>query len=188
VTSAALARLHSAIADLSNGALSTLRILTLRNESGEGEATDAVFRMAVGTNTIVDNFHAGGIAANVDMVTGVLGLATDIGLRPDLGWCDRHPTTGAKIFGRRLPFWEEAIDLVQRGHALFPNRTIIGWDVAILESGPCAVESNGSPDLDIHQRCGGAPLGRARLGELLAFSVEQALAARAALTPASEAG
>ena len=31
------------------------------------EATDAAFRMAIGRNTVVDNFHAGGIAAAVEI-------------------------------------------------------------------------------------------------------------------------
>jgi hypothetical protein len=36
--------------------------------------------MAIGNNTTVDNFHAGGIAAPVDLRTGALGRATDVGL------------------------------------------------------------------------------------------------------------
>jgi hypothetical protein len=58
---------HPDIADLSNGALATLRILTVENERGEFEPTHAVLRMAVGGNTTVDNFHAGGVAAKVDL-------------------------------------------------------------------------------------------------------------------------
>lgn len=168
---------HPALADLSNGALSTVRVVTIRDEHGGYEATDAVFRMAVGFNTVIDNFHAGGLAANVERSSAELGPATDLGLRPDWGWRARHPS-GGTIAGRKLPCWSETIDLVQRAHAAFPDRVIIGWDVAILADGPCLVEGNGSPDLDIHQRCSRTPVGRTRLGELLAFHTRRALAAR----------
>jgi hypothetical protein len=162
---------HSSVANLCNGALSTVRIVTCQDEHGHPDATDAVFRMAVGAGPIVDNFHAGGIAAAVDIDSGVLGPATDMGLRPERGWCDVHPDTGARITGRILPFWQELKDLVIHAHAAFADRVIIGWDVATLDDGPCIVEGNGAPDLDIHQRCSGQPLGSRRLGELLATHV-----------------
>ena len=170
------ARNHAATRDLSNGALATVRLLTCRSERGGHEATDAVFRMAVGANTVVDNFHAGGIAAAIDMATGTLGPATDMGLRPERGWCEVHPDTGARIAGRTLPYWPETLALAVRAHGAFPDRVIIGWDIAILDDGPCVIEGNGAPDLDIHQRCSGEPLGARRLGALLALAILQALA------------
>jgi len=170
---------HPALADLGNGALSTARIVTILNEHGVPEATDAVFRMAIGSNRIVDNFHAGGLAASVDMKTGELGRATDLGLRPEIGWRDAHPT-GAVITGRKLPFWPEALELAKRAHAAFADRVAIGWDVAFLADGPSLVEGNGGPDLDIHQRCARTPVGATRLGELLAFHTQRALEARRA--------
>jgi hypothetical protein len=102
---------HPLIADLSNGALITMRIMTCRNEQGGIEVTNAVLRMARGLNTVVDNFHAGGIAAKVDLQTGELGRASDRGVRTVIGWCDTHPDTGAQIFGRRLPLWSETLAL-----------------------------------------------------------------------------
>ncbi len=175
---------HPALTDLSNGALGTVRVVSIQDEHGGYEVTDAVFRMAVGSNTVIDNFHAGGLAANVARSNAELGLATDLGLRPDWGWRESHPS-GAIIAGRKLPCWSETIQLVQRAHAAFPDRIIIGWDVAILADGPCLIEGNGAPDLDIHQRCSRTPVGRTRLGELLAFHTRRALAARDAAAPAT---
>jgi hypothetical protein len=160
---------HADVRDLSNGALSTIRLLTCMNEAGGYEATNAVFRMAVGGNSLVDNFHAGGIAAAVDMASGVLGPATDLGMRAERGWCDRHPNSDAAITGQRLPHWPETLAMACRAHAAFPDRIMIGWDIAVLDEGPQIIEANGSPDLDIHQRCEGRPIGNARFGELLAF-------------------
>jgi hypothetical protein len=171
---------HPDIADLSNGALSTLRILTIENERGEFEPTHAVLRMAVGRNTTVDNFHAGGIAAKVDLRSGELGPATDIGLRPDRGWCASHPDTQARIEGRVVPFWRETLDLVSRAHAAFADRVLIGWDVAILKEGPVLIEGNAGADVDIVERIHGEPLGDSRFGELLAFHLRRAIADRGA--------
>jgi hypothetical protein len=170
---------HSAIADLGAGALCTVRMLTCETEDGRYEATNAVFRMSVGGNNVVDNFHAGGIAAPIDMATGELGSATDMGLRPERGWCAAHPDTGAPIAGRRLPFWRETKDLACRAHAAFSDRVVIGWDIAILERGPCLVEGNGAPDVDLIQRPCRAPLGKSRFGELLAHHLRRLDADRA---------
>ncbi|MBI2717631.1 MAG: hypothetical protein HYX36_02580 [Rhizobiales bacterium] len=164
---------HPELNDINNGALATVRFVTCRNEVGGFEATDAAFRMAIGKNNTVDNFHAGGIAANVDMQTGRLGPASNMGLTPGVGWCTVHPSTGAAIEGRVLPLWPQVIDLACRAHAAFPDRVVVGWDIGILPDGPALVEGNIKPDLDIHQRVTRAPMGDGRLARLLAFNVER---------------
>ena len=166
---------HADVADVNNGALATVRIVTCRNEAGGFEATDAAFRMAIGKNSTVDNFHAGGIAAAVDMQTGRLGPASNMGLKPGVGWRTDHPDTGAPIEGRILPLWPEVIDLALRAHEAFPDRVVVGWDIGILADGPAVVEGNIKPDLDIHQRVTRAPMGNERLAKLLAFNVAKLL-------------
>ena len=158
---------HRDMLDLSNGALATIRIMTFQNEFGAYEATHALLRMAIGANRLVDNFHAGGIVSAIDMHSGQLGPASDIGLRPDVGWCDRHPDTGATISGRHLPFWSETVDLACRTHSVFAPRLVIGWDIAITDQGPLIIEGNGNPDLDMLQRAYRAPIGNTRLGEIV---------------------
>jgi hypothetical protein len=173
---------HPEMADLSTGALATVRAVTCRNERDEFEVTNASLRMAQGRHSIVDNFHAGGIVAKVDLRTGVVGPATDgaMALGPGRGWCDRHPDTGAPITGRTLPFWPETLDLARRAHATaFADHVIIGWDIAILADGPRLVEGNKGPDLDLVQKSHREPLGNARLGTLLAFNLRRTIAGRA---------
>lgn len=163
---------HSDIADLSIGVLSTIRLVTCRDEAGGYAPTHAILRMARGAEATVDNYHAGGIAASVDMESGELGPATDMGGNAETGWLDCHPDTGAVIVGRTLPCWSETLDLARQAHAAFPFCTVVGWDIAITGSGPVVIEGNSSPDVDIMQRPCGAPLGRSRFGELLAFHVK----------------
>ena len=90
-------------------------VAALLREKGDYEVTDAALRMSVSPASPVDNFHAGGIAAAVDVRTGRLGQATDLGMGPDFKWHDVHPLTGAQITGRQLPVnRQHAIDFIRR--------------------------------------------------------------------------
>jgi hypothetical protein len=171
---------HPDLLDLSAGALATARVVTVLNESGEFEAALAVFRTAVNARSPVDNFHAGGIVAGIDLVTGELGQAHGGGSQGmprvrDMACCDSHPLTGAKMTGRRLPFWPEVKDLARRAHALVPNLAVVGWDIAITFTGPVIVEGNSSPDVDLMQVGHQAPMGETRVAAALAFHARRAL-------------
>ena len=166
-------RNHPELGPLNNGALSTVRILTCLNEAGEPEIVGAAMRMAIGGNHVVDNLHAGGIAAAVELETGVLGPASNLGADCRLGWMDCHPVSGARIKGTQLPMWDEVRDFAVRTHRAFADRLLVGWDIAITADGPILVEGNGCPDLDIMQRFVRHGVMAARLGVLLAFHVSQ---------------
>ena len=127
----------------------------------------------LGENVTVDNVHAGGIAAAVDLATGRMARATYAGFDSSMGWIDRHPETGGAITGRSLPMWDDVCDLVRRGHSAFCDWAVVGWDVAITADGPRLVEGNSGPDVDLIQRPLGTAFGNARFGELLAFHLEK---------------
>lgn len=166
------------ISNLSNGALSTVRVMTCRNECDECEVTTAVFRMAQGKTAIVDNFHAGGIVAPVDIHTGVLGYGIDGGkLGGGARRFESHPDTGGRIAGRGLPCWQEVLDLARSAHVkAFADQVAVGWDIALTNEGPRLVKGNKGPCVDLLQRPHGEPLGTSRLGELLAFNLKRAMA------------
>jgi hypothetical protein len=159
---------HPDFDDINAGALSTFRLVTALDEREQPELIGAVLRMPSRAGSAVDNFHAGGIAAPVDAATGRLGAASDMGLKATTRWHAVHPVTGGKIEGRVVPYWPEVKQLVADAHARLGDRVVIGWDVAVLADGPAIVEANGLPDQDILQRIHQAPLGEARLGQLLA--------------------
>ena len=157
--------------ELANGALSTVRILTCL-DGEEPRIVAAAARMAIGGNHVVDNLHCGGIAVGIDLDTGALGLASNLGADSSLGWISHHPGTHARIAGRTYPMWHEACRLALRAHHCFGDRIIIGWDIAITEDGPVIVEGNGSPDLDIAQRFGPSGLMDGRFAACLANRLE----------------
>jgi hypothetical protein len=179
-------RTHPALVPLTAGAVPTVRALTCLDEDGVAELVGAVFRMSIGDNRTVDNFHAGGIACAVALDTGELGLASDLGLDARLGWLRHHPTTSARIAGTRLPCWDETRALACQAHAAFGDRVVIGWDIAIAEDGPVVIEGNRGPDTDIMQRfmetgfCNGH-----RLTDLLAHHLRARGHIAAADVPAS---
>ena len=165
-----LVRAHPALARLTSGALPTVRALTILDERGWPELVAAVFRMSIGSNRTVDNIHAGGLACAISLSDGTLGIASDLGSSAGLGWHERHPTTGARIKGLQLPYWDEVKALAVKAHAAFRDRTIIRWDIAIDREGPVIVEGNRGPDMDLMQRF--MDVGfceHHRFGELLAY-------------------
>jgi hypothetical protein len=148
-----------------------LRIVTASNEADQGEIIGAAFRVASNAGSIIDNFHAGGLAAAVDLDSGRLGRATDMGIGVNSAWHQRHPVTGAVIEGRILPLWPQIVRLAETAHSLLADRIVLGWDIAILEDGPCLIEANSFPDLNILQRTNLAPLGNGRLGQLMVHHI-----------------
>jgi len=166
------AKPHPAIAELTSGALSTVRATTCLDEKGEPEVVAALFRTSIGSNQTVDNIHAGGLGASIDLATGTLGKASNLGMDATLGWVSRHPDTGAEIEGRKLPLWEEVKALAVQAHRAFSDRVLVGWDIAITDRGPVVVEGNSSPDVDIVQRFG-VPACRSRFGELIAWHLRK---------------
>jgi hypothetical protein len=169
---------HPELAEVSSGALSSIRVVTCLDETGQPEVTHAVLRMARTPGIVVDNFHAGGIASAVDLDSGIVGRATDLGLHRDTQWFDQHPTTGAHITGRRIPMWDDVLDVARRAHRAFGDQIVVGWDVAMLADGPHLIEGNKGPDFDIVQRTTRRPIGRSRVGELLAYHLRRALSGR----------
>jgi hypothetical protein len=117
--------------------------------------------------------HAGGIGALVDVASGTLGKASNLGSDARLGWFSAHPDSGAKIEGRVLPFWEETKGRAVAAHRHFSDRVVVGWDIAILEDGPIFIEGNGNPDLDILQRFMRTGLREHRFAALLAHHLRQ---------------
>jgi hypothetical protein len=106
---------------------------------------------------MVDNFNAGGVAAPVDLATGVLGPGVARYLTD--GSFDTHPTSGAPITGFALPLWSDAVALALRAHDCFPWVPFVGWDVVISSDVPRLLEANMTWSAELYQRPQGKPMG-----------------------------
>jgi hypothetical protein len=156
---------HPALADLSPGALPTLRVMTAINEAGEPEACDRVIRLSGGGPRAVDNFNAGNIVASLDREGRILRGHRRVGRHVEE--VAVHPASGSAIAGRKIPDIGEAVALAVRAHGAFRSGfRVIGWDVGVAASGPCLIEGNWNPGSDILALASGRSLGDTRLGAI----------------------
>jgi|GEM_PF-2301547 len=154
---------HPTIIDLTGGGFSTLRVITGIGVSGVVEVVAAAFKMPVGRG-VADNFAAGGIAAPIDLESGELGYAVPKKLLGEK--YEHHPDTGGRICGRKLPFWNEIVEISMSAHLCYPKFVFLGWDIGIDESGPVVVETNALWDVELIQRPYMSPLGGTRFVDI----------------------
>lgn len=131
------------------GGLSTLRVVTLRRADSGIAVLGAFVRFAT-KGSIVDNFHAGGIASPVDLTTGILQAGTTEEAQQSCWDHARniraHPDTGVEFAGRMAyPQLEEARELCLRAHRLLgPELMLCSWDVVPTAEGPVLLEASSS--------------------------------------------
>ena len=160
---------HQAISELHPGALCTTRVVTCRAPAGSVEHLASIFKMPR-SKCINDNLTTGGIAIAVDETSGVLGRGITKDLAADR--VDRHPDTGRKIVGVRIPYWHQLIQLCLQAHEAFPTFPFVGWDVGVTENGPVLVEGNPDCGFEGVQRAHNRPLGESRFAEIFISHME----------------
>ena len=133
--------------------VNTMRIITFNNH-GKPQILWMGLRVGNGINAI-DNFHAKGMAVNIDINTGKLvGNAID----KDLNEYVEHPTTHIKFDGFQIPCFEEAKKMVLEACLESDKILVVGWDVAISDKGPVIIEGNRRPGFDIVQVLSGGKI------------------------------
>ncbi|MBQ0037608.1 MAG: hypothetical protein KBS74_02950 [Clostridiales bacterium] len=139
---------HPELSRMCPASVNTLRVVTVcskrRSVTPDGKHMDiayATLRIGAG-NSVVDNFHSGGICAAVDLATGKL---TTHGTDMDCHVFKTHPMTGVTIKGFQIPCFEEAMDMVRQACQMEMAEGLIGWDIAISENGPVLIEVNMDP-------------------------------------------
>jgi Sugar-transfer associated ATP-grasp len=128
---------HPDIAALGITGLATLRVVTY----GTGDdirIPRAALKLPVGT-TGLDNYHAGGIAAPVDVESGRVGAGAG---RLGLEWLSSHPETRKRFEGMFVPLWDEVLRQTRRAAMSMPDFRSVGWDVAVTPDGVRIVEAN----------------------------------------------
>ena len=123
---------HPDIAKLNESSLNTLRLITMKDETGAVKLFYSGLR--VGRSGMwVDNFSAGGVTIS----------ATEEGqlCEEDSNGDEAHPDSGILYTDVVIPYFSDAVNLVVNAHAAWFSSLIgIGWDVAITEDGPVLIE------------------------------------------------
>lgn len=142
---------HPEMCKLSPTSVNSLRFVTFSSNSkpvtADGKMMDIAYSIVRfgREGAIVDNLHSGGMVANVDLETGC--LSTDGADRNGDMWTT-HPDTGVTIKGFKVPYFEEAREMVKEAIATRKVEGYIGWDIAISENGPMLLEVNDRPGSD----------------------------------------
>ena len=136
---------HEALAALCPTSVNTLRIATLLGDKKQG-VVYAYLR--IGNGKVMDNVDCGGMAAPVDLKTGVL---CGVGANKAGDAFERHPMTGARIPGTAIPYWQEAVAMCLEASRVVPQVRFVAWDVAITPDGPVFIEGNSFPSHAIPQ-------------------------------------
>lgn len=146
-------RQHESINQISSSSINTIRIVTVKNKN-QIDIISAVIR--IGVNNHVDNFSAGGIAAPVDIETGIVYMPAvkKIGSIK----YENHPITKTLILGFKIPFWDEIVEMITEAAWIVPQVRTVGWDVAVTQEGPLIIEGNDNWNKDAFQ----IPYGQGR--------------------------
>jgi len=133
---------HEDMSKLNPSSVNTIRVLTFKNQI-------IATALRSGSNgSIVDNLHANGICAHIDIDTGIVDApCIDHTYKQFL----HHPTTGIKMIGFQIPNWDLIKCTVTEAASMVPDIAYIGWDVAILENDIAIIEGNHDPGHDIVQ-------------------------------------
>ena len=136
---------HPDISALCPTSVNTIRVATLLGDKKEG-IVYAYIR--IGNGKVMDNVDCGGMAAPVDIDTGVI---SGVGADKSGGVFETHPMTGMRIPGTQIPFWEEARAMCLEAMHVVPQVRFVAWDVAITPEGPVFIEGNSFPSHAIPQ-------------------------------------
>lgn len=131
---------HDALNEINPYCVNTLRVITL-NRNGEVKIVSCALKMGV-NQSHNDNISTGGIFISYDIEKNKLG---EIALDKWGKSFYSHPTTHYIFKDQPLPYPNEVISLINKAVKIFPDRYIIGWDVAYTPEGPVIIEGNSNP-------------------------------------------
>lgn len=131
---------HKDLAALNPTSVNTYRICTYRSGM---EILLVYSAIRIGRlNQVIDNQSAGGISAKINLD----GTLAKYGFGKAGDDFVEKTDTGVVLEGYRIPEFDQALSMVKELHYYLPLYNIVGWDVAIDESGkPVLVEWNGRP-------------------------------------------
>lgn len=129
---------HDEISSLHPPGLADIRLIYLNNEP-----LLAMLRMPTIASDGKANLHQNGVAAPIDMDSGVIGKVFD-----GNGYSENHPD-GAKVEGVILSSWKDVISVAEASVKCAPIG-YVGVDIVIDKRlGPVVLELNARPGLEI---------------------------------------
>ncbi len=125
--------------------VNTMRLETFTDKEGTFNFLGHYMRFGSNGN-FVDNVNQGGVYVNIDLKTGTLSKYAETNLVLGGKTFNKHPDTGVAFENFKIPFFQEAIELVKKASYYFPTY-IQAWDVVITPNGPLLLEGNNYPSM-----------------------------------------
>ncbi len=130
------------IAKLHPESVNTLRLVTLNYKL-------VVAFIRIGNdNNVVDNFNHGGMAAPINIDTGIIEYPA---IDKDGNLYYNHPLTNEKIVGFKIPDMDKIKNFVEKLAKEIPEVRYVGWDVCPTDNDIAIIEGNEFPGHDIYQ-------------------------------------
>lgn len=130
---------HREISSFYDKAVNCLRVISIFDN---GFVNVLAANLTFGMDTEIANASAGGIVTEVDTASGeIVSDGGQFGHRV----FEKHPYSGKRFMGTKIPFWNEVLDLLDHLGRVVPEVRYVGWDIAITGSGPIVIEGNTTP-------------------------------------------
>jgi len=154
---------HHAIGEINNhSSVNTIRVYTILDNSSIPHILSASIRVG-GVNSVVDNFHSGGVVYPIDVESGVVCAP---GSNVTGSRFLFHPQSNFKVIGFEIPNWNGLKEFVCQACLEIQQARLIAWDVAVLQEGFELVEGNYDGDPGVMQ----TPSKRGKLYEIRKYS------------------
>jgi len=140
---------HDDIERFYPGVTNTVRVTSYMTTSGEARLTSPFMRFGTRRSAPVDTFGKGGVAAAIDLESGMLTNAFIRGQRAEKLDASVHPETGRQIVGFVIPFWKRITETILKFQAIHPCFDLVGWDVIITHEGFLIIEGNHNPETSL---------------------------------------
>jgi len=144
---------HKEISKIYPHSINTFRVAT-ENKNSNVRILCSTLRVGIGGKE-VDNSAQDGIILKIDIRTGKLG---DYATTEQCQYFKKHPDTNFIFKGTKIQNWNKIKNFVEECASKLPQFTYLGWDIALTQNGPVAIETNLDFGLDHYQ----IPLGGLR--------------------------
>lgn len=134
---------HPDLAKLNPTSLNTIRVMSYR-KGDEIIILYAVIRIGR-KGQVIDNETAGGIKADIDLLTGrIKGCAMGSPKEPLMPFTD----VGTPTDGYQIPCFDKILEIVKEMHFRLPYFNLVGWDMSVDKDGkPTLIEWNRAAEL-----------------------------------------
>jgi len=132
--------------------VNTVRMLVVRDpDTLLPHVVRTVQRMGTASSYPIDNFSLGGLSADIDVETGVIGPGV-AAAGPYMGtFWDKHPNTGEPIAGQVVPHWPKIVAQMKDLFLQVPYIAYCGFDLILMDDDVVVLEGNSFSQVRLFQ-------------------------------------